>query len=90
MEHRGNPWGQSRDSELGHTQRPKVLRWPGRKAVIGYVGAAQVGGIPTDEWLYDFIGRHFEFRILRLWPRLSGLRLKLSAERMRVLGTLKH
>jgi hypothetical protein len=38
--------------------RPKVLRWPKRKALIGYVGEAQINRTPTDEWLYDFIGDH--------------------------------
>lgn len=46
---------------IGQSQRPKVLRWPNRKALIGYVGAAQIGGLPTDEWLYDRIGEHLEF-----------------------------
>jgi len=46
---------------LGQSQRPKVLRWPNRRALIGYVGVARIGGIPTDEWLYDYIGNHFEF-----------------------------
>jgi len=41
--------------------RPKVLRWPQRKALIGYVGEAQINGAPTDEWLYDFIGNHLKF-----------------------------
>lgn len=36
----------------GQNQRPKVLRWPNRKALVGYVGVAEIGGIPTDEWLY--------------------------------------
>jgi hypothetical protein len=45
----------------GQNQRPKVLRWPNRKALVGYVGAAEIGGIPTDEWLYDFIGSHLDF-----------------------------
>ncbi len=48
-------------NNLGHTQRPKVLRWPGQKALLGYVGAAQIGELPTDEWLFDFIGRHITF-----------------------------
>jgi len=54
--------GKQRPIEIrGQSQRPKVLRWPRRKALIGYVGAAQIGGIPTDEWLYDFIGDHLTF-----------------------------
>jgi len=45
----------------GQTPRPKVLRWPKRKAIIGYVGEAQINDMPTDEWLYDFIGCHLDF-----------------------------
>jgi hypothetical protein len=42
--------------------RPKVLRWPKHKALIGYVAHdATLGGRPTDEWLYDFIGDHLQF-----------------------------
>ena len=43
------------------SQRPKVLRWPNRKALVGYAGAAGVGDQYTDEWLYDFIGRNQDF-----------------------------
>jgi hypothetical protein len=43
---------------LAQSQRPKVLRWPKGRAVLGYVGEAQIGGRPTDEWLHDFIGDH--------------------------------
>jgi hypothetical protein len=45
----------------GQSQRPKVLRWPQRKALVGYVGVAEIGGDPTDEWLYDFIGDNLNF-----------------------------
>lgn len=45
----------------GQSQRAKVLRWPCHKALVGYVGAAEIGEIPTDEWLYDFIGGHLTF-----------------------------
>src|SRR5487761_1116988 len=44
----------------GQTTRPKVLRWPNNRAIIGYAGLAEIQGVPTDQWLYDFIGRHFE------------------------------
>lgn len=50
-----------REEVYGQSQRPKILRWPQRKAVIGYVGAAQIGDMPTDEWLYDFIGNNLNF-----------------------------
>ncbi len=46
---------------LGQYQRTKVLRWPKRKALAGYVGAGQIGGEPTDEWLYEFIGDNRDF-----------------------------
>ncbi len=46
---------------LGQGQRPKVLRWPKKKALIGYVGVAEIDGMPTDEWLYDFIGDNIDF-----------------------------
>jgi hypothetical protein len=49
---------------VGQTQSPKVLRWPNYKAIIGYVGQAVISGIPTHEWLYNFIGRHIEFNNL--------------------------
>jgi hypothetical protein len=60
---RSDPSGRSVTIErvYGQSQRPKVLRWPNRKALVGYVGAAQVGDISTDEWLYDYIGEHLEF-----------------------------
>ena len=44
----------------GQSQRPKVLRWPNRQVVIGYVGRASVAGQPADAWLYDFIGRNLD------------------------------
>jgi hypothetical protein len=50
-----------REEIFGQSQRPKVLRWPQRKAVIRYVGAAEISGMPTDEWLYDFIGNNLSF-----------------------------
>lgn len=56
-----NSSGRSVTVVLGQSQRPKVLRWPNRKAVIGYVGAASIGGIPTNEWLYEYIGEQIEF-----------------------------
>jgi len=44
----------------GQGQRPKVLKWPNEKALLGYVGVGQIGGLPTDEWLYKFIGQHLD------------------------------
>jgi hypothetical protein len=45
----------------GQSQRPKVLKWPNREVIVGYVGAAEIGGLPTDQWLYSFIGRNLGF-----------------------------
>jgi hypothetical protein len=40
-----------------------VRRWPKHKALVGYVANdATMGGVPTDEWLYNFIGDHLEIR----------------------------
>lgn len=64
---------------MGQTQRPKVLRWPNNKAIIGYVGAGQIGNQPTDEWLYEFIGNNLEFHN---FEELSeSLRSKIQAQR---------
>jgi hypothetical protein len=63
----------------GHTQRPKVLRWPDRRALIGYVGEGQIGRIATDEWVHDFIGRHFAFRNLE--SLAEALRSEVETQR---------
>jgi hypothetical protein len=47
-----------RIERVGQTQKPKVLRWPNRDLIVGYVGEAAVGDLGTDDWLYAFIGRH--------------------------------
>lgn len=52
---------------VGQVQRPKMLKWPNREAIIGYVGDAEIGTTPADEWLYAFIGRHLgdeEFAVM--------------------------
>ena len=46
----------------GQSQRPKVLKWPNREAIVGYVGAAEIASMPTDLWLYQrLIGRNLAF-----------------------------
>jgi len=63
----------------GQSQSPKVLRWPQRKALIGYVGAAEIGGMPTHEWLYNFIGNNLTFSN---FEELSeSLRLQVESQR---------
>lgn len=63
----------------GQTQRPKILRWPHRKALVGYVGAASIAGIPTDDWLYDFIGDNASFSGLETLSK--ELRAKVETQR---------
>ena len=60
----------------GQSQRAKVLRWPNRKALVGYIGAAEIGGLPTDEWLYDFIGEHLTFGSLETLARTISKELQ--------------
>ncbi|MGB0094850.1 MAG: hypothetical protein WBP81_20240 [Solirubrobacteraceae bacterium] len=48
----------------GQSERPKVLKWPNREVILGYVGAADFGGEPADEWLYAFIGRNLDANTL--------------------------
>jgi hypothetical protein len=36
----------------------KVLEWPDRSAILGYVGRASVEGESADEWLRQFIEEH--------------------------------
>lgn len=44
---------------IGQSQRPKVLKWPNQEAIVGYVGAGNINGKPTDMWLFhSFIGRN--------------------------------
>ena len=48
-------------NNYGQTQSSKVLKWPNNKAIIGAVGAATLGGIPINEWFYNFIGSNINF-----------------------------
>lgn len=41
--------------------RPKVLKWPNDKAVIGFVGAAQINNQPIHEWILKFIDEFKDF-----------------------------
>lgn len=47
-------------SAVGQSQRPKVLKWPNREVIVGFVGQARLEDKPTDLWLYDFIGEHLD------------------------------
>ena len=56
----------------GQAPRPKVLKWPNREVVVGYVGRAQIGDLYADEWLYDFIGRHLDTDLGKLGHELKA------------------
>jgi hypothetical protein len=71
--------GRSVTVVLGQSQRPKVLRWPNRKALVGYVGAATVGQIPTNEWLYEYIGDNLDFKSFEMLAH--DLRDKIQEQR---------
>ncbi len=58
----------------GQSERPKVLKWPNHEVIVGYVGAAEIAELPTDQWLYAFIGRNLAF------PDLKALAQTLTAE----------
>jgi hypothetical protein len=51
-------YGQTSVISMGQAPRPKVLRWPNRDIIVGYVGEAEAEAKPIDEWLYSFIGRN--------------------------------
>jgi len=62
----------------GQSERPKVLKWPNREVIVGYVGAAEIEDQLTDQWLYGFIGRNLDFPDLEtiaqtLTDELDGL-----------------
>lgn len=61
----------------GQSQRPKVLKWPNQEVIVGYVGQAELDGVPTDQWLYAFIGRHLQFT--RLQDVADALTAELNA-----------
>ena len=57
----------------GQSPRPKVLKWPNRGVVVGYVGRAMItDGVHTDEWLYNFIGRHLDTDLPQLADALKS------------------
>lgn len=53
--------GQTKIVVTGQSERPKVLKWPNHEVIVGYVGVAEIAGLPTDQWLYSFIGRNIDF-----------------------------
>ena len=47
---RSTPGGSFVEIVHGQSQRPKVLRWPNRKALVGYVGAGTIADfLAADE-----------------------------------------
>jgi hypothetical protein len=65
----------------GQTQQPKVLKWPNREIVIGYVGRAEINEQPSHEWLYEFIGRNLDGPLQELaWTLKGNLEVDLAEE----------
>lgn len=59
-------WGPDPMTRLvGHTEGPKIIRWPNRRALLGFIGMADLGRRvdrnSTYEWLTDFIGANHDF-----------------------------
>jgi hypothetical protein len=42
-------------------QRPKILKWNNDKAIIGFVGAMRISGMPIHEWMQGFIDEFTNF-----------------------------
>lgn len=73
----------------GQSQRPKVLKWPNREAIVGYVGAAEIRGRPTDVWLYEeLIGRNLDFADFRSLADFLKLELDLLMADRQIEGPL--
>lgn len=66
--------GNIKTLSTGQSQSPKVLKWPNDKAIIGYAGVASIAQQPTEEWLFNFIGRNLDF------PDFNTLAHKLREE----------
>jgi hypothetical protein len=65
----------------GQTQQPKVLKWPNREIVVGYVGRAEIDERPTHEWLYEFIGRTLSDPLDEIaWTLKANLEVDLAGE----------
>lgn len=43
----------------------KVLSWPRKRAIVGYVGIARLAGYPLDEWLRIFIAETRDFKDIK-------------------------
>jgi hypothetical protein len=39
----------------------KVLSWPRRRAIVGFVGLGTLASLPMDEWMRVFIGGTYDF-----------------------------
>ncbi len=70
---------------VGQTLRPKVLKWPNREFIIGYLGEGRVAGLPTDQWLTEnVIGRNLGDESLRSIAHALTDQLNAEMERGRL------
>lgn len=56
----------------------KVLAWPDKKAVVGYVGLGTLAGLDLDEWMRIFIAGHGDFDNLE--ELAEKLRVKIETD----------
>ena len=57
-------------------QQAKVIKWPNNKAIIGYVGAAKIMDMTTEEWLKSFINEFDEFPSFKEISKILSNRLE--------------
>ncbi len=60
----------------------KVLLWPNRKAVVGFVGLAELEDLKMDEWLRIFIAETRDFDVLGVVADLLRERLDSAFARL--------
>jgi len=53
------PYQDGTSKQIG--PRSKVLKWPNERAIVGFVGAAQINNQPIHEWIQKFIEEFRDF-----------------------------
>ena len=62
-----------------NTKTEKVLKWTNGKAFVGFVGQGRIGGMPTKNWIEEFITDNPNFSSLEQ----ISLKLKDKVEKQR-------
>ena len=66
-------------SENQNKKIEKVIKWPNNKAIIGFVGQAQIGGEVANDWCNKFINDNLDF--ISLEDVSERLRSKVENQR---------